>query len=134
MKNITSLYLLLTLFGFIIFIFYVNLFINTLYKTKNYISIDAIITKVYREYSSADDFSYYVNVTFDYKDINYYNKQRISFKFNKKTGKKIKIYFNPDDPHQVRNNWEFRMSLIASILSFLFFIFVFKEYLYRKKC
>lgn len=104
--------------------------VKTLYESKDYLKTKAIITNVYRNYDSEGRFFFYVKVSFNYENKTYFNNQKVSFGFNKKEGKEISIYFNPENPNQVRNNWWFRAYIISSILTFIYFIGMVVGYIY----
>lgn len=104
-------------------------------KTKDYVKVNSKITKVdYRIiYKNGNDYTTinYVMLEYEYNGNKYENEQRISFKFNKKVGNKVKIYIDPSHPKKVRDNYIFRLNIFFSIVLLIMHILLIKFYWIR---
>ena len=101
-------------------------------KTKNYVKVDATITKVdYHLIPPDQSVEYYIEFSYDYNNENYVSRSKILFTFNKKVGKKIKIYINPNNPSEVRNDYINNTTILMIIIPLL--VFPVSVYGYRIK-
>lgn len=133
-------FLMLIIFSLILFLILGGYTINIFIKTRDYVKVYASITEVSRrDYatkggsSTVDNYANYIKLRYTYNNGRYTNEQRVLFRFNKKEGDKIKIYVNPKNPMEVRDNYMTRVGIAFSLMIIFFNIFCIKAYQIRKK-
>ncbi len=132
-----KLFLFAIVIAFSMFLLFGISTINNFVKTKDYVKVYASIIEV--GYDSVPDgsgdssFVNYIKVSYSYNNTNYTNKQKVTFRFNKKVGNKVKIYINPTNPSEVRNNYMTKLNVMATLISTLFIAFCVPAYITRKK-
>ena len=63
----------------------------------------------------------------------YENEQRLFIVFNKNTGDTMKIYVDPSNPKNARNNFQYRLNIVLAIFFLIFNIATIKAYIKKKK-
>lgn len=130
-------FLILIIFSLILFLIFGGYTINNFVKTKDYVKVYASITEVGYDVipNGSGDSSYenYIKVSYTYNNNFYTNKQRVAFRFNKKEGDNIKIYVNPKNPIEIRDNYITRICITVSLIIVLFNIFCIRAYIIRKR-
>jgi len=130
----TKTFLWLMIFSMLLLILFVGYTISDYVKTKDYIKLDAVIVYVGIEYVHESDSNYsYVEYKYEYEGQTYTNKQRIFFKFNKKTGDIEQIHINPNNPNEVKDSYMTTINPIISCVMFIIMIFMIKAYNIRRK-
>ena len=134
-KVSSKVFLILIFFSLLLLIIFGKSFISTFINTKDYVKVDATITDVSYEitYEDGSNTYNYVKLKYVYNNNTYENKQRVTFRFNKKVGNKIKIYVNPSNANEVRNNFNFRINIVMSVFALVIHIFMIKFYMVRRK-
>ena len=105
---------------------------------KDYIKINAtIIESGYRYIGPTSEQSeiHYIKVKYEYKNNEYIKELRITDVLIKypKVGSNRTILINPNNPKEVDNHYMRIACSIASILLFIFTLFVFNAYRIKKK-
>ena len=134
-KVSSKVFLILIFFSLLLLIIFGKNFISTFLNTKDYIKVDATITDVSYDitYEDGGNTYSYVKLKYEYNNNTYENKQRVAFRFDKKVGNKVKIYINPSDANEVRDNFNYRLSIILSLVMLVIHIFMIKFYVVRRK-
>ena len=128
-ENVSSnLFLILIFFSLLLLIIFGRNFMLTFINTRDYIKVDATITDVSYDFTYEDGGNTYnyVKLKYVYNNNTYENKQRVAFRFNKKVGNRIEIYVNPSNANEVRNNFDFRISIVMSVFALVIHIFMIK--------
>ena len=129
-------FLFIGYFAFLLFLLFSGFFLSEFLKTKDYVKIDAVVTKIdSKTSSSADDsVSYYADLDYKYNGQNYhYRKTLRTFILRPKVNSKIKIYIDPISPSRVRDTGLIGICIVASLFFLLFFIVMIKCYFVRKE-
>ena len=134
-KVSSKVFLILIFFSLLLLIIFGRSFISTFINTKDYVKVDATITDVSYDitYEDGGNTYSYVKLKYEYNNNTYENKQRVAFRFDKKVGNKVKIYINPSDANEVRDNFNYRLSIILSLVMLVIHIFMIKFYVVRRK-
>ena len=135
-KNINkNTILVLVLISFALFAYFaVNTVLKTI-ETKDYQKIDAKITDItYHIYAQNDNNTYhYAKLSYTYNNESYENEQRLAIVFNKKPGNTMRIYVDPSNPKNVRNNFNYRLNIILTIFFLIWNIAAITAYIKKKK-
>lgn len=130
-------YLLMVLFSFILFIIFLGEMLDLFYKAKDFVRVDAnVVGLEYRSDDTQDGgTTNYQNLilTYNYDNKEYSGEYRIFSKSSKKRKDSIKIYINPNDPSEIRNDYMISLTAILSVFGILAHIFCIKAYLVRRK-
>ena len=110
---------------------------NNLKDIKDYVKVNATIIESGYRYigpSSEESKIDYIKVKYEYKNNEYIKELRVNvLLIYPKVGSNRTILINPNNPEEVDNHYIRVLCLIASVLLFIFNLFVFNAYRIRKK-
>ena len=129
-KNINpQVFLVLIFFSLILFAIFFGSLVKMLIATKDYVKTTAEINYIGRTKDSYN----YVTVSYKYNNEEYTTNQIVLLKHTKKIGNKYKIYINPENPNETRDNRPFYINILMSIFLLFMHISMIILYVLRKK-
>ena len=119
-ENISSKsFFMIAMFSLFLFVVILGYTVGNLIKTRDYVKVKATIQDTITEcsHSSSDDkqCTTFLKLEYQYDEISYYTEQRVIFGFSI-FGSKINIYVNPENPEEVRDNYNTRLSIFLSLI------------------
>ena len=128
-KNISPKVFLISLFfSLTLFVIFFGSLLKILTATKDYVEIDSNITYI----GNTKGYNY-VTVSYEYNNEKYTTNQIVLFKHTKKTGDKYKIYINPENPEETRDNRTYNIDILMCTFCLFIHISMIILYILQKK-
>ncbi|MDD5827010.1 MAG: hypothetical protein PUD25_04505 [Bacilli bacterium] len=125
-------FLMIAFFSLFMFFLVFGWSINNFVQTKNYVKVKSIIIDVDCTCGEYSECTHYAKLEYQYDGKSYYTEQTL-FLGPAILGSKISIYVNPENPEEVRDNYNTRIMMVLSLFYLFICCVIFKCYWIKKR-